>query len=446
MQAAAYGHSARLTTEYNLCCCFGLPRISGKLFIRLLMKPYQLVLCVLGLGCFLAAEVALFDLRAVAADATPVPTRAENDAATRKGFDHFYNLEYDKAIREFEAAQQAHPNDPFAINHTLAAVIFKELFRTGALDTEAYAGDTFLNKKAAPLDPKVHDRVKQLIDQALALSQARLDKNPNDIDALYARGVTRGLRATYTGIAEKAWFSALRSAVGARHDHERVLELDPKYVDAKVVVGTDLYIVGSLNWPTKIAASIAGISGNKQKGLDYLRQASIEAHSEVAADAQIVYALFLRREQKYNEALQVVATMQVEFPRNALIAAEYAHLLNAAGHGQEAIAAYRKVVTNCRSNAYSSCRIEVPAYGLGEALRGQRQYLEAAQAYELAADNSMSDAELRQKATLAAGQMYDVLQKRDTALEKYRAVVAENSASGSADLARHYMKQAYKSP
>src|SRR5271165_6219871 len=411
------------------------------------MKLCQLVLCVLGFGCILAAEGILFGVSATATDGVPVPTRSDNDAATRKGFDHFYNLEYDKAIHEFEVAQQAHPDDPFAVNHTLAGVIFKELYRTGALDTEAYAGDSFLNRKAAaPLDPKVHDRVKQLSDQALALSQARLDKNPDDVDALYARGVTRGMRATYTGIAEKAWFSALRSAVGARHDHERVLELDPKYTDAKVVVGTDLYIVGSLNWPTKVAASVVGISGNKQKGLDYLRQATTGAHSEVASDAQIVYALFLRREQKYNEALQVVASMQAEFPRNGLVATEYAHLLNAAGHGQEAIGAYRKVVANCRGNAYSSCRIEVPAYGLGEALRGQRQYQEAAEAYELAASSSTNDPEVRQKATLAAGQMYDVLQRRDTALEKYRAVVAENSSSGSADLARHYMKQAYRSP
>ena len=395
----------------------------------------------------LAAVSLLCEARGVAADSAPAPTRADNDAATRNGFDHFYNLEYDKAVREFEAAQQAHPDDPFAVNHTLEGVIFKELYRTGALDTEAYAGDSFLNKKpAAPPDPKVHDRVRQLSDQALALSQARLDKNPNDVDALYARGVTRGMRATYMGLAEKAWFSALRGAVGARHDHERVLELDPKYVDAKVLVGTDLYIVGSLNWPTRVAASMVGISGNKQKGLDYLRQASTEAHSEVASDAQIVYALFLRREQNYNEALQVVARMQTEFPRNALVAAEYAHLLNAAGHGQEAIAAYRKVIANCRSNVYSSCRIEVPAYGLGEALRGQRQYQEAAEAYDLAASSSTADPELRQKATLAAGQMYDVLQKRDTALEKYRAVVAENSTSGTAEMARHYMREAYKNP
>ncbi len=50
------------------------------------------------------------------------------------------------------------------------------------------------------------------------------------------------------------------------------------------------------------------------------------------------------------------------------------------------------------------------------------------------------------KSTLAAGEMYDLLKKRDTALEKYKAVIAENSATNSADLARHYMKQAYKTP
>jgi tetratricopeptide (TPR) repeat protein len=379
-------------------------------------------------------------------DGSWVPTRPDTDANTRKGFDHFYNLDYDKATRDFEAAQQAHPNDPFAVNHTLAAVTFKELYRIGALDTEAYAADNFMTKKPLePLDPTVRERVKQLTTQSLALSQAKLDKNPNDVDALYARGATRALQSTYIGLADKAWFAALRIAVAARHDNERVLELDPKYVDAKVGVGTDLYIVGSLSWPAKVAASIVGLSGNKQKGLDYLRQATASNHVEVATDARIVLALFLRREQKYAEALQVVNSMQADYPRNFLMATEYAHLLNAAGHGQDAIAAYRKVLAGCRSNAYNQCRIEIPAYGLGEAMRGQKDYAGAAEAYDLAASGG-KDPSLQQRATLAAGEMYDVLQKRDTALEKYRAVIAENSTSNSADLARHYLKQAYKNP
>jgi tetratricopeptide (TPR) repeat protein len=405
------------------------------------MKPYRLYFCFLALCCIAVPSNGVSQ-----AAAAPVPTRSDNDAATRKGFDYFYNLEYDKSLREFEATQQVHPDDPFAVNHILSTVIFKELYRIGALDTEAYAADSFLTKKhPEPLDPKVHDRVKQLSEQSLVQTQGRLDKNPNDVDALYARGITRGLRATYLGMGEKAWFAALRSAVSARHDHERVLELDPKYADAKLLIGTDLYIIGSLSWPAKVAASVVGISGNKQKGLDYLRQVVAGAHSEVASDGKIVLAMFLRREEKYDEALKVVSGMQSDFPRNFLVASEYAHLMNAAGHGPEAIAAYRKVLAGCRSNAYSGCRIEVPAYGLGEALRGQRQYQEAAEAYDLASSHG-NDPELRQRATLAAGEMYDVLQERDAALEKYRTVIAEDSSSGAADLARRYMKQAYKSP
>jgi len=402
------------------------------------MKPYRSLLF---LACLLWAVLASH--AAAQTTAAVAPTRVDNDANTRKGFEEFYNLEYDRAIREFEAAFQAHPNDPFAANHLLSAVIFKELYRIGALDTEAYAADSFLTKKLqAPLDPATRDRVKQLTDQALALEQAQLDKDPNNVDALYARGATRALNATYIGIANKAWFAALRSAVAARHDNERVLQLDPKYVDAKVVVGTHLYIVGSLSWPVKVAASVAGLSGNKQKGLDYLRQATHSPHPEVANDAKIVLALFLRREEKYAEALQVVNSLQTDFSHNFLMAAEYAHLLNAAGHGQEAIAAYRRVIAGCRSGSYNQCRIDIPEYGLGEALRGQRDYAGAAEAYELSA-SSGNDPDLRQRATLAAGQMYDLMKKRDTAVEKYKAVIAENSASNSAELARHYMKQAY---
>jgi len=374
----------------------------------------------------------------------PAPTRYNNDAATRKGFDYFNNLEYDKALKEFQVALKLHPDDPYAINHLLAGIIFQELYRIGALDTEAYASESFVSRKnLQPLDLKVQQQVKQLSDQALALEQSQLEQNPNSTDALYARAVTRGLRATYMGMAQHAWISALRTAVAARHDDERVLELDPNFVDAKNLVGIHLYVIGSLSFPVKVAAAMTGISGNRQKGLDYLREVAAHGTPDVASDAKVALALFLRREQKYAEAIQVVGQLQQEYPKNFLVAAEYAHLLNAAGHGQAAIAAYRKVVDNCRASIYAVCQIAIPAYGLGEALRGQREYEPAAQAYDLAAATS-PDPEFRQKAMLAAGEMYDVLKKRDEALSKYRAVVEANSGSGQADMARQYMKQAYK--
>ena len=380
---------------------------------------------------------------AVADNSAWAPMRSTNDPATRKGFEDFYNLEYDKSIKEFETVMQAHPDDPFVVNHVLSAVIFKELYKIGALDSEAYATESFLNKKyLQPLDPKVHDRVNQLSTHAIELCDARLNTNPNDTNALYARGIAKGLRSTYMGMAEHAWFAALRNAIGARHDHERVLELDPNYIDAKMSVGVDLYVIGRLSWPVRVAGSVAGLSGNKQKGMDYLRDVAAHGSPEVSWDAKIALALFLRREQKYDEALQVVGGMYQAFPRNFLVATEYAHLLNAAGQGPQAVAAYKKVVAGCRSNAFTVCRMEIPAYGLGEAESGQRDFQGAAEAYELAA-NSAIEPDFKQRATLKAGEMYDAMHKRDAALEKYKAVIAANSNTEMAEMARHYMKQAY---
>ncbi len=87
--------------------------------------------------------------------------------------------------------------------------------------------------------------------------------DPRDVQALYSRGVTEGLRSSYQVIVEHAWFSALRNALAARHDHEEVLKLRPDWTDAKTIVGAHNFVVGSLSVPMKAMAGIAGIRGDK---------------------------------------------------------------------------------------------------------------------------------------------------------------------------------------
>jgi tetratricopeptide (TPR) repeat protein len=370
--------------------------------------------------------------------------RVNTDAATRRGADDFYNLEYDKSIHEFEAILKDHPDDPFTVNHLLTSVVFKELYRIGALDTELYSGDSFLTKKQfAPTDPKVTARVKELSDRAFGLEETRLKTNPNDADALYARGVTRGLRSTWTALAEKAWFAALRSAVGARRDHERVLEINPNYVDAKMIVGLHNYVTGSLPWAVKAAASVAGLPGNKQKGLEYLRDAAAHA-PESGMDARITLALFLRREQRYPEALAVVEGMLHDYPHNFLLASEHAHLLNAAGRGREAVIAYQQVLDEYRKNWFPVSRPEQAAFGLGESARGQRQFEVALTGYNLVSTFKNVDPELLQRANLGAGEALDALNRRDDAVKRYREVLSADASSGTAELAKHYIKTPYR--
>jgi tetratricopeptide (TPR) repeat protein len=370
--------------------------------------------------------------------------RVNTDSSSRKGADFFYSMDYDRSIHEFESVLATHPDDPFTVNHLLTSVLFKELYRIGALDTELYSGDSFLTKKQfAPTDPKAAARVKELTERATQLEETRLKANPNDVDALYARGVTRGLHATWMGLAEKAWFAALRSAVGARRDHERVLELDPSYVDAKTIVGVHNYVTGSLPWEVKAAASVAGLSGSKQKGLDYLRDAAAHA-PESGMDAKITLALFLRREQKYPECLAVVEDMLHLYPHNFLVSAEHAHLLNAMGRGKEAVAAYQQVLDNYRKGWFPASRPEQAAFGLGEAARGQHQFDLALSSYNLVSTFKNVDPELLQRANLGAGETLDAMNRRDDAVQRYRAVVSADGSNPAAEQAKRYMKSPYR--
>lgn len=366
-----------------------------------------------------------------------------NDPLTRSGWERYYSLDYDKAVQDFERVMQNHPGNPVAINHLISALLFRELYRAGAMDTGLYSSNTFVTQKKVELDPKTRDRITQLTDEALRICDQRLKANPDDVEALYARGVARGMRATYLGLVEKSWYPALRNAVGARRDHERVLELDPSFADAKFIVGMHNYVVGSLPFFVKVAASIVGISGSKDKGLQLLREAAA-AGGETATDARVVLILFLRREQHFDDTLAIVRHLILEHPHNYLFALEEANVLNDGGHGKETIAAYRRVLAESKAGKFVDPHLELAQWGLGEALFGQRDYAEAAPAYDAVAAIPRSDKDLLQRAALRAGQAYDVLGKRALATERYKSAVALDWDSPAGQQARKYLEKPYR--
>lgn len=365
------------------------------------------------------------------------------DPQTESASDHFYNMDYDRATQEFEKIVEKRPEDPFAVNHLLTSVLMHDLYDTGAMNTGDYSNDSFIGRQPRPTPPAVRERIKELVRRAEELETRQLEANPKNLDALYCRGVTRAQFSVYTGLVERAWFSALRNAVAARRDHEHVLELDPSYVDAKMVVGTHNYVISHLPWSVKVAAALAGLSGSSEKGLGYLRDVA-RSNGENSVDAKVVLTLFLRREHQYDEALGYMNDLSVKYPRNHLFLTEVANLDRAAGRLPEAEAVYRKVWQNGREGKYGNLHYELAAWGLGELLRSEKNLAGAADAYDLVNQAPNPDPDVLQKANLAAGEMYDLLQKRDLAMKKYETVLAGNANTGPADEARRYIKEAYR--
>ena len=365
-----------------------------------------------------------------------------SDPLNTAAFEHFYNMDYEQSIQEFTQISHRHPGNPDALNHLLTAVLFRELYRIGALNAGEYANDSFVNTKHGQPDPHVCDQIKSLVQQAENIEESRLNANPKDVAALYARGVTRAQFATYTALIEHAWFSALRNALGARRDHEKVLDLDPNYVDAKLIVGTHSYVVGSLPWGVKAASSLMGLGGSKEKGLQYLKEAAA-GDSETSIDAKIVLVLFMRRERRFDEALQILRSLEPQYRHNVLFALEEGNLLRAKGQNHDAESAYRRIWQDGQNGKYAGLNFEVAAVAGGDLLRSEKNYARAAASYELVSELSKPDRQTAQKAAISAGEMYDLLHNRDQAVKRYQAALALDSASALADTARKRLKEPY---
>ena len=255
--------------------------------------------------------------------------------------------------------------------------------------------------------------------------------------------MAHGLEATYTAIVRKSWFAALGSAKAARRDHEKALALEPSYSDARLVVGTQSYIVGSLPWAIRVLAHTVGESGNKEQGMKDI-QAAANGGGESSVDARVVLGLFLRREQRYKEALDNERSLTTEHPHNFLFALEEANILKDWGKGPEAVAAYRTIISRAKAGEYHGPQLEFADYGLGEALRGQNDFAKAAEAYDEAAKLPDSSPDIRLRAALWAGEMYDLQQKRDLAIQRYQNVIAQNADSEQAEVARRNLKEPYR--
>jgi tetratricopeptide (TPR) repeat protein len=362
----------------------------------------------------------------------------------RAAFDRFYVMDYAGSLARFDAIQAAHPQDPIATDYVLYVTLFRELFRLDLLDTTFYANDGFLTgKHTVSEDPKVRDQIKALTDKAFEQADAQLKINPNDANAFFARGWARSLQATYLAMVERSFGAGLKLALGAKNDHEKVLQLDPNYVDAKMVVGIYQYVVGALPFAFKLLVGFAGIHGSRTAGMALLQDAS--AHGVITSvESRTAMMLFLRREAKYSQAYDIAHGLAVQYPHDFLFCLEEANLLKDSGDGPKAIAQYRLVIANAkRPDYFPSSHLELAYFGLADTLRGQKMYSAAADAYREAAFLPTTSDELKRRCLLAAGQVYDLMNDHGKALQQYQAVIDAGSDSAQADLARKYEHAAY---
>ena len=375
-----------------------------------------------------------------------LPLAAEEPFVER-GFDHFYNLEYEQAIADFRQAIAHHPDAADLHNHLAQALVFREMFRDGALESELVSGDnSFLRRPKLNPTPEIEREFLSQIAEAMALSEASLKKQPNNTAALYALGISYGLRANYYWVVKKSWRDSLRDATAARRLHNRITELEPANIDARLVEGLHDYIVGSLPLMYRMLGFMAGIRGDKERGIRTIQEVAGRGTLN-STDAKIFLSALYRREHEPLLAVPLIQDLIHKFPRNFLLRLELSQMYSLAGDEQHALEAVEELA-QCKTSHIAGLErvswekiyfqegtIEFWYRELDRALENLRKVAESPEELDL---------NMGAQTWLRIGQIYDLKQRRAEALASYKKCIAFAPEADAAHESRKYLAVPYR--
>jgi tetratricopeptide (TPR) repeat protein len=375
------------------------------------------------------------------------PRLLAQESVAAQGFDHFYNLEYEQAIADFEKALEQSPDSPDLHNHLAECIVFREMYRDGALESELVSGNnSFLRRPKLNPAPETEKRFLAEIGKAMAISEARLAKNPNDTAAMYALGISYGIRSNYYWVVKKAWHDSLKDATAARRLHNRISELEPNNVDARLVQGLDDYIVGSLPWEFRMLGFLVGIHGDREKGIATVQEVARNGRLN-RIDAEIFLGALYRRENQPRQAIPLVGDLIQRFPRNFLLRLELSQMYSMAGDKTHALDAAEEVAQLKTRHApgydrvpwekiyFQEGTIEFWYNDLDRALENMQK---------VAASSEDVDLNTGVSAYLRMGQIYDMTHRRAQALEAYKKAIAYAPDAEAAQESRKYLSTPYR--
>jgi len=379
------------------------------------------------------------------------------EALRRSGLEALYNLEYDKAQKDFKEIAQRFPNHPAGYQLQAAGVWAKTLYESRRLQGSLYSSESFYSTGDDKVDPKIINEFRSLTREAKRLSEAKLKQDPKNIDALNFLAATEGLKAAFEEAVERRHYAALKDGNDAVNLHREVLKLDPTYIDAQLTIGLYEYVVGSLPLPIKIVAGVTGFRGSKKRGLSLLEQVAKEGRWS-KDDAKTLLMLLYTREKRFADVIPITRELSEKYPKNYLYRLETADALvalaaqkrkandpnGAAQAEREAFATFDELVRDRAVRDASSRALDLIHFKYGEALSVAGLPDRAAKEFLATTKVERAEPGLVTMAYLYAGRSFDTAGKRDEALTQYKQVLARPNVYDAHDEAKKGLQKAYK--
>ncbi len=372
-------------------------------------------------------------------------TGFEPDQIDPEVLNALYSLDFDVAEQKLEVLLDEAPESARLWNLLASSIWLKIVFEQEKLGLDSYMGNRLGGDSSNDqVNREREDRLREVLDRAIRLSESTLEEDPDNIEALYIRGVAYGTLASFEATVKRAYLAANGVAKKAREDHLHVLRLDPSFNDARLTIGTYDYALSVLPGFVRFLLGVFGIRGDKEAGIRELEYAA-ELGDRGRTNAKMVLVVVYNREREHEKSLAILEDLHSQYPRNFLLEMAKASAYRRLESWEEAVETYEtvlaKVVTG--QDGYDRMDFEPIVFRIGEVNLRRLELDLALEAFSSLVDSDNMD--VKGRSHLWIGKVYDAMGERDRAIEEYDMVLSLDCAENLRDDARDFKRRPYRS-
>ena len=245
-----------------------------------------------------------------------------NEIQLEQGIEAFYNADWVTSTEIFDRIKVNSPNDP-------RPYFFESMM-------------PFLEYFLVNPTEELADQFLTLSEQAVSLSEKRLNNSPNDTTMVLLLSGLHGYRGLVAADQNRHRI-ALSSGLTGFNYTRQLLSLGSERPDARIGRGMFYYMIGSIPNGMRWASNIVGLRADKEDGFEELIIAS-ESDSYISNDAKMMLMYLYEKEERYEESLYYAQLLTEKLPDNVIFLYKKAEILEKLNNMEGALDVYRGIV------------------------------------------------------------------------------------------------------
>jgi tetratricopeptide (TPR) repeat protein len=351
----------------------------------------------------------------------------EYEVHAQRGIASVYNLEFDKAETEFQWLTAKYPSHPSG-KFFLAMVDWSRIVLD--IDNESF-DERFIAK----------------LDDVIDMCDEMLDKNEDDVAALFFKGGALGFRGRLYA-HRGSWMKAANDGRRALPIVQRAYKIAPDNYDILLGIGIYNYYAEVIpeQYPVVKPLMIFFPSGNRTKGIAQLIQAGLHAKYAGPEANYFLLQLYYSYEKDYAKGIEIGRALMDRYPKNVMMHRYLGRCSISLSRWSDTRDVFREILDRCAKGwiGYGeNCEREA-FYYLGVSEMNLALHTEALQ-HLFQCDqlcrrlDSKKESGFMALANLKIGMIYDMQMRRDDAVGQYHKVLKMKKYENSYDLAERYL-------